>query len=126
RPLTDPERSSLRGLYQKLRAQELPHDAALRMTLARVLVSSAFLYRGEMAAPGAEPAPVNDWEIATRLSYFLWSSAPDDELRSLAAAGRLHDPEVLAAQARRMMKDARVRRLAAEFGCQWLHVRDLE
>lgn len=126
RPLTEGEQSGLRTLYQKLRAQELPHDAALRMTLARVLISSAFLYRGEVAASGTQAAPVNDWEVATRLSYFLWSSAPDEELRSLAATGQLHDPEVLAAQARRMMKDPRVRRLATEFGCQWLHVRDLE
>ncbi|EDY17226.1 Protein of unknown function DUF1592 [Chthoniobacter flavus Ellin428] len=126
RPLTAAEESHLRGLYQKLRAQKLSHDAALRMTLARVLVSSAFLYRGELAAPGPEAAPVNDWELATRLSYFLWSSAPDDELRTAAATGRLHEPEVLAAQTRRMLKDARVRRLATEFGCQWLHVRDLE
>lgn len=126
RPLTAGEQSGLRGLYQKLRGQDLSHDAALRMTLSRVLVSSAFLYRGELAAPGSEPASVNDWELATRLSYFLWSSAPDAELRSLAEAGRLHDPETLAAQAQRMMKDARIRRLATEFGCQWLHVRDLE
>jgi hypothetical protein len=126
RPLTEAERDHLHALYQKLRAQDLPHDAALRMTLARVFVSPAFLYRGELAAPGSEPAPVNDWELATRLSYFLWSSAPDTELRALAAAGRLHDPEVLAAQARRMLKDLRVRRLATEFGCQWLHVRDLD
>ncbi|HSI14391.1 MAG TPA: DUF1592 domain-containing protein [Chthoniobacter sp.] len=125
RPLTDGELAGLRGLYQKLRAQELSHDAALRMTLTRVLVSSAFLYRGELATVGAEPAPVNDWELATRLSYFLWSSAPDAELRSLATAGRLHDPEILAAQTRRMLKDSRVRRLATEFGCQWLHVRDV-
>lgn len=126
RPLTETEQAGLRGLYQKLRAQDLSHDAALRMTLTRVLVSSAFLYRGESAAPGAEAAPVNDWELATRLSYFLWSSAPDDKLCQLAAEGRLHEPDVLAAQTRRMLKDARVRRLATEFGCQWLHVRDLE
>jgi hypothetical protein len=125
RPLTDAELAGLRSLYQKLRAQDLPHDAALRMTLTRVLVSSAFLYRGELAAAGAEPAPVNDWELATRLSYFLWSSAPDEELRSLAAADRLHDPDLLVTQARRMLKDPRVRRLATEFGCQWLHVRDV-
>ena len=126
RPLTESERTGLRGLYQKLRAQELPHDAALRMTLARVLVSPAFLYRGEMATPGIQQSPVDDWALATRLSYFLWSSTPDDELLSLAAAGRLHNTDALAAQARRMAKDARVRRLATEFGCQWLHVRDLE
>jgi len=126
RPLTEAEKNALRALYQKLRSQDLSHEAALRMTLARVFISPAFLYRGELAAPGAEPAPVNDWELATRLSYFLWSSAPDDELLSLAASGRLHEPDVLATQARRMLKDARVRRLATEFGCQWLHVRDLE
>ena len=126
RPLGDAEKNELRALYQKLRTQDLPHAAAIRMTLARVLVAPAFLYRGEKAAPGSKAAPVNDWELATRLSYFLWSSEPDDELRARAASGRLHEPDVLAAQARRMMKDARVRRLATEFGCQWLHVRDVE
>jgi hypothetical protein len=69
---------------------------------------------------------VNDWELATRLAYFLWSSSPDEELRTLAGSGRLHEPEVLAAQTQRMLKDPRVRRLATEFGCQWLHVRELE
>jgi hypothetical protein len=126
RPLTDAEETELRSLYQKLRQQDLTHESALRMVIARVLVAPAFLYRGEKAAPGPEAKPVNDWELATRLSYFLWSSAPDDELRSLARSGKLHEASVLAAQARRMMKDARVRRLATEFGCQWLQVRDLE
>jgi hypothetical protein len=126
RPLTEAEQKGLRELYRKLRSDKLPHDTALRMTLARVFVSPSFLYRGEKAAPGLASAPVNDWELATRLSYFLWSSAPDEELRALAASGQLRDPEKLAAQARRMMKGPRVRRLATEFGCQWLHVRDLE
>ena len=94
-----------------------------RLMLVRVLTSPAFLYRGEKAPD--KTGPVNNWELATRLSYFLWSSAPDDELRSLAMNGTLRDPKVLAAQARRMMKDAKVRRLATEFGCQWLHVRDV-
>ncbi|HEX2747509.1 MAG TPA: DUF1592 domain-containing protein [Verrucomicrobiales bacterium] len=126
RPLADREAAELRGLYEKLRAQELPQDAAVRMLLARVLVAPPFLYRGEKAGPGNLPSPVNDWELASRLSYFLWSSAPDEELSSLSAAGKLRDPATLAAQARRMIKDTRVRRLAIEFGCQWLHVRDLE
>ncbi len=125
RPLTGAEHGDLRALYEKLRAQELPHAAAVRMLLARVLVAPAFLYRGEKAAPGVKAAPVNDWELATRLSYFLWSSAPDEDLRALAASGKLHEPPVLAAQARRMMRDAKVRRLATEFGCQWLHIRDV-
>lgn len=126
RPLSETEQSELRALYQKLRQQELPHATAVRMLLTRVLVTPAFLYRGEKAAPGPKAGPVNDWELATRLSYFLWSSSPDAELRGLAASGKLRDREVLAAQVRRMMKDTRVRRLATEFGCQWLHVRDVE
>ena len=126
RPLSVAEQSDLRSLYEKLRQQELPHAVAVRMMLARVLVAPAFLYRGEKAAPGLKSTPVNDWALATRLSYFLWSSAPDEELAALALQGRLHDPAVLAAQARRMLKDAKIRRLATEFGCQWLHVRDLE
>ena len=126
RPLADAEQKELRALYQKLRKQDLPHATAVRMLLARVLIAPAFLYRGEKAAPGPKAAPVNDWELATRLSYFLWSSGPDDELRCLAAKGTLHNPDALVAQARRMMKDERIRRLATEFGCQWLHVRDVE
>lgn len=94
-----------------------------RLMLVRVLTSPAFLYRGEKA-PQVTGA-VNDWELASRLSFFLWSSAPDEELRTLAADGSLRNPEVLAAQARRMLKEERVRRLATEFGCQYLHVRDV-
>ena len=126
RPLSDAEREDLRTLYGKLRKQELPHAMAVRMVLARVLVAPAFLYRGEKSAPGPKAVPVNDWELATRLSYFLWSSAPDAELRQLAAKGTLHEPDVLIEQTRRMMKETRIRRLATEFGCQWLHVRDVE
>ncbi|MFN0077438.1 MAG: DUF1592 domain-containing protein [Prosthecobacter sp.] len=123
RPLSAAEQNELRALYQKLRQQELPHAAAVRILIARVLVAPAFLYRGEKAAPGPKAAPVNDTELATRLSYFLWSSAPDEELRALAVSGKLHDS--LVAQAQRMLKSDKIRRLATEFGCQWLHVRDV-
>lgn len=126
RPLRPGEADGLRDLYGKLRGEGLPHDEAWRLVLARVLVAPAFLYRVEAAAPGTSPAPVSDWEIASRLSYFLWSSAPDDALRDLAASGRLHDPEVLAAQARRMLRDEKIRRLATEFACQWLHVYEFD
>jgi hypothetical protein len=122
RPLSDAEKEELRELYRKLRTQMLPHDEAVRLTLARVFVSPAFLYRIEKAPAGVKPGPVSSWEQANRLSYFLWSSMPDSELLDLAAKGRLADPDVLAAQARRMLKDDRVRRLAIEFGCQWLHL----
>ena len=94
-----------------------------RLLLTRVLTSPSFLYRAEQARQ--QTGPVNDWELATRLSYFLWSSLPDEELRLLAASGQLRNPEVLAKQARRMLKDEKVRRLATEFACQWLHVRDV-
>ena len=126
RPLTTEEGTELRGLYDRLRKEELPHDAAIRLMVARILVTPAFLYRLEQAGPARDAVPVTEWELATRLSYFLWSSTPDAELTSMAAAGLLHDPEVLVGQARRMLHDGRVRRLATEFGCAWLHLHDFE
>lgn len=126
RPLTPGELGEFRGLYQHLRRQQLTHDAALRMVLARILVAPAFLYRGEQAPPGMTASPVSDWELATRLSYFLTSSAPDGELQADAAAGKLRHPEVLLLHTRRLLRDPKIRRLATEFGCQWLHVRDLD
>ena len=126
RPLTRAEKEELRALYSKLRTQELPHEAALRVVLARVFVAPSFLYKLETPAAGKGQTPVTDTELATRLSFFLWSSAPDAELAALAAAGKLRNPDVLAAQTRRMIQDARVRRLANEFGAQWLHTRDFD
>jgi len=110
RPLTEAEKTSLRSFPP-------------RLMLVRALTSPAFLYRGEQARETT--GPVSDWELATRLSFFLTSSAPDEELRTVAAGGRLRDDKVLAAQARRLLKTDRVRRLATEFGCQYLHVRDV-
>ena len=81
--MTESESNALRELYASLRRQEIPHEEAFRLTLARVLVAPAFLYRAERPNPGTEPAPVSDWELASRLSYFLWSSQPDDELKRL-------------------------------------------
>ncbi len=126
RPLSDSEGKQLTQLYHKLREQELSHDAAIRMLLARVFVTSAFLYRGEHAQPGTAATPVSDFELANRLSYFLWSSMPDQELRDVAAAGTLHQPEILRSQTLRMMADPKTRRMAIEFGCQWLHIRDFD
>lgn len=126
RHLTETEATELRNLYHKLRNQDLPHDSAVRMLLTRILVAPNFLYRGEQTEPGLNASRVNNWELATRLSYFLWSTAPDAELQQVAAAGRLHDADVLVAQMQRMVRDAKIRRMATEFGCQWLHVRDVE
>ncbi len=126
RPLKANEIAEIRDLYRRLREEELPHEDAWRLVLARILISPAFLYRLETPGPGVRPTPVSDHELASRLSYFLWSSAPDHTLRDLAASGRLHDPDILAAQVRRMLKDDRVRRLATEFACQWLHVYEFD
>src|SRR5205807_1306227 len=98
---------------------------AFRTVLTRVLISPSFLFRLEQAPPGKEAKPVSDWELATRLSYFLWSTLPDVELRRVAAEGHLQEPQVLSAQVARMLKDPKVRGLAGEFGAQWLHVRDI-
>jgi hypothetical protein len=143
RPLTDAEQQGLRNLYQLLRDSEIPHEEAIRLTLARVLTSPAFLYRKEQPAPGDKAAPISDLEMANRLSYFLWSSMPDAELRTAAESGRLTasrrrlregdanadalplNEEVLR-QTRRMLKDDRTRRLAIQFACQWLHIRDFD
>ncbi len=126
RPLTEAESQDLRALYGKMRKQEIPHDEAFRLLLARVLVAPAFLYRVEKPGPGAGQGPISDWEVASRLSYFLWSTQPDEELRQAAAAGRLSDPKTLVAQMRRMLHDPKTRRLATEFACQWLHIVDFD
>lgn len=126
RPLSPEESEDLRRLYATLRAEELPHDQAFRLTLARILVSPAFLYRIEKPAPGAEQAPVTDWELASRLSYFLWASQPDAELQTAAANGQLHHADQLVAQMHRMLGDAKTRRLATEFACHWLQIDGLE
>ena len=120
RPLTAAEKASLRAFYQKSRTvNQLDHDDAMRALLARILVSPAFLYRVETVARGPEK-PLNGWELASRLSFFLWSSIPDDELRRAAAAGELSNPAMLARQVKRMTADPKARRLATEFFGQWL------
>lgn len=126
RPLQEKEKADLLALYQKLRKKGVSHDQAFRGTLTRVLVAPAYLFRIEKAPPGAKAGPIDDWELATRLSYFLWSSAPDTELRQLAASGKLRDSKVLADQTRRMLKEEHLRSLAIEFGTQWIHVRNFD
>jgi hypothetical protein len=120
RPLTAVEQAGLRGFYRTSRTTgKLSHPAAIRATLARVLMSPAFLYRVESAPRGTE-ITLNDWEMASRMSFFLWSSIPDDELRRAAAARELSDPKKLAAQVARMTADPKARRISTEFFGQWL------
>jgi hypothetical protein len=124
RPLSDRESQGLRNLYEQLRKQELPHDEAIRLVLARVLVAPSFLYRLESPGAGKEPGPVSPRELAVRLSYFLWSSMPDAELERAASAGELATDDGLLKQLRRMLADPKARRLGSEFACQWLHLHD--
>ena len=126
RPLSEMEESELRNLYGQLRELALSHEEAFRLSLARVFVASPFLYRLEEPPEGTRAAAVTDQELASRLSYFLWSSMPDEELRTLAESDRLHEPALFVRQTQRMLKDGRVRRLATEFATQWLHIHDFD
>ena len=127
RPLAAGEREGMLAFYHQLRRKDnLGHEEALRDTLVTVLMSPHFCYRVDRAEPGTGARPLSDYALASRLSYFLWSSMPDAELLAHAAAGDLHQPEVLTAQARRMLRDPRVRGLATEFGGNWLDFRRFE
>jgi hypothetical protein len=127
RPLSAGERNDLLAFYHALRRQDDPgHEEALRHTLITVLLSPHFCYRFDLAEPGPNARPLSDYALASRLSYFLWSSMPDSELLTHAAAGDLHQRDVLTAQARRMLRDPRVRGLATEFAANWLDFRRFE
>lgn len=119
RPLSAAEQDRLRGFYARLRDGHVEHVEAVRLLLARILVAPAFLYRTEAPPPSPTSAPLSDWELASRLSYLLWSSIPDEPLRAAAAAGRLHDPETLASEVRRLLHDPKANRFATEFFGQW-------
>ena len=102
-------------------------DDAVRLALRGVLVSPNFLFKIESDRTDAtEPYPIGQYELASRLSYFVWSSMPDDELMQLAREGRLHEEAVLDQQVRRMLSDPRSRALAENFGTQWLDLRSLK
>jgi hypothetical protein len=124
--LTAEEEQRLRDTYDELRNNEIPHDDSIRLTIARVLAAPAFLYRLEKPGPDDTATPVSNAELANRLSYFLWSSMPDDELLRAAESGELLNEGSLLEQTRRMLKGQRMRRLAIHFACQWLHIRDFD
>ncbi|NND97774.1 MAG: DUF1592 domain-containing protein [Pirellulaceae bacterium] len=124
RPLDANEKQALRSFYQQLRDEQIPATESMHLLLTRVMTSPAFLYRIESSGDQVPSAPVTDIELATRLSYFLWSSIPDAALTNIAQGNELSDYQTLATQITRMLDDQRVRRLAIHFACQWLHVRD--
>src|SRR5690606_30916702 len=104
-------------------------EEGIRRGLMAILASTKFLYRTEIRPAGAAPGeayPVDDVELAWRLSFFLWSRGPDEELLSLAEQGRLSEPGVYEAQIRRMLADPRSKSLVTNFAFQWLGVRGLK
>ncbi len=128
RPVTDEDLRGPLELYRLARVQD-GFEAGIEMALSAVLVSPQFLFRVEREPAGIPPNTVyriSDRDLASRLSFFLWSSIPDSELLDVAIAGRLHDPAVLARQVRRMLADSRSRALVDNFASQWLHLRNLE
>jgi len=129
RPLTDEEFRRLMLLYEDSRQAGDTYEEAVRVVLSAVLVSPNFLYRSITNRHSDDPTRVyhlNDHELAARLSYFLWSSTPDDELTTLADRGKLADEAALRAQARRMLADPRADAFIENFAGQWLLLRNLD
>ena len=124
RPTTDADVQDLLPFYTKGLA-EAGFDRGIELALERLLVSPQFLFRIERE-PATAVARVSDLELASRLSFFLWSSIPDEELLNVAAQGQLHTPAVLEREVRRMLRDKRSASLVTNFAEQWLFVRDIE
>ena len=127
RPVAESEMTTLLKFYQQGR-KDSDFETAIQEALARVLVAPAFLYRVEEEPAGTMEGKsyrVSDLELASRLSFFLWSSMPDDELLDLATKGRLSDPKVLEQQMRRMLSDSKSHTLTTNFAGQWLGLREL-
>jgi mono/diheme cytochrome c family protein len=127
RPITDEDLRLLMTFYTEGRDAG-GFEKGVQDAIARILVSPSFLFRIEQdtAEPGAaKNYRVSDLELATRLSFFLWSSVPDDTLLDVAERGRLKDPSVLDQQVRRMLADPRANTLVSNFAGQWLHLRDV-
>jgi mono/diheme cytochrome c family protein len=129
RPVTATDVEAPISFYKRSRQSGGNFDDGIRAGVARILSSPYFLYRIEKDPPGVRAGaahPVSDIELASRLSFFLWSSIPDEKLLDLAAAGRLREPGVFAAQVRRMLGDDRTDALVENFTGQWLQLRNLE
>jgi len=133
RPVNDVDLRDLLPFFQQGRAAG-SFDLGIQKALERMLVSSQFLFRierpersrGSSDPPAGGTYRISDLELASRLSFFLWSSIPDDELLDAAIAGRLQQPAVLERQVRRMLADSRSSALVTNFAAQWLYLRDIE
>jgi mono/diheme cytochrome c family protein len=127
RPVTDRDLNAVMPFYRE--GRKTSFDQGIQTALERILVSPQFLYRIERDPAGAKPGTpfrVTDLELASRLSFFLWSSMPDDALLDVAAAGKLKDPQVMEQQVRRMLADPRSDSMVDNFAAQWLYLRDVD
>ncbi len=127
-PVSDADMTRLLDFYTKERASGGDFDAGIEGALRFLLVHPRFLYRVEQDPANAardSSYRISDLELASRLSFFIWSSIPDEELLTVATAGRLRNPAVLEQQVRRMLKDERARALGSNFAGQWLYLRNL-
>ena len=128
RPVRDSDLETLLGFYQQGRNGG-GFEHGIEDAVARILIDPWFIFRFEKEPAGAAPGsvhPVSDTELASRLSFFLWSSIPDEELLRLAQQNKLHEPQILAAQTRRMLADPKASALSANFAGQWLYLRELK
>ena len=129
RPVTAVDLEAPLTFYREARQAKGDFDAGIRAGLARILASPSFVFRAERSPATVRAGaahPITDLELASRLSFFLWSSIPDEELLNLAIAGRLRAPGVLEAQVRRMVADPRADAMVENFTGQWLQLRNLE
>ena len=129
RPVTESETERLLTYYQRGRNNGGTFDSGVETALAFMLVNPQFLFRSETDPANAAPGSVHritDLELASRLSFFLWSSIPDEQLLTLATAGKLKDPAILEQQVKRMLSDKRSDSLISNFLGQWLYLRNLK
>jgi hypothetical protein len=129
RPVTPAEVASLMKFVALARSRGGSTEQGIQLAIQAMLVTPQFLFRIEHDPNPTDPLDVHrisDIELSSRLSYFLWSSMPDDQLMALAEAGTLHDPTVLDAQVKRMMADRRASAFASNFAGQWLEIRNLD
>lgn len=120
RQLDDQEREKIMSRYQRLRSRGIDHSDSIRSIIRQSLISPQFLLKFESSPPDSADHQVDAWELATRLSYFLWASMPDDQLFTLAATGELLQPNVLREQVDRMLSHPRSDALGELFAAQWL------
>jgi len=128
RPVTDQDTETLLGFYQQGRNEGGNFDHGIEMALRRVLMDPEFYFRKEIEpanVPAGKTYRITDLELASRLSFFLWSSIPDEELLGLATQNKLHEPAILDAQVKRMLADKRSDQLVVNFAGQWLSLRAL-